>query len=433
MIEESGKAFLPNVVILGMGFVGLTLAMALCKNGIKVLGIELDAKLVDSLNSGETSVVDPGISECLAASLQGNLFRAIRVEEHWYRSEKPITFIVTVGTPLRDGRVNNNSILNAVHQIGLKLFDEDLLVLRSTVAIGTSRNLVLPKLRAIERKVYLAMCPERTVEGNALEELRLLPQIIGGIDEASSARAKTFFEQICDKTIVLSTIESAEFLKLANNTYRDLMFGFANELTVLANEIDISSREIISAANLDYPRSRIAQPGPSGGPCLEKDPWILHESGLELGVDLKITSAARTINESSTYDFVANALKEFEDILSDNSVGLLGLSFKGIPPVCDTRGSFALDLIKRLEGEKYSFYGFEPAGRVSVENCVTTDSIAELLEKVEVLIICTNGESFSTLPQLINSSAKTPKLIIDMWGVLKNISKDHEWEYRSWG
>lgn len=277
------------------------------------------------------------------------------------------------------------------------------------------------------------MCPERTVEGNALEELRLLPQIIGGIDEASSARAKTFFEQICDKTIVLSTIESAEFLKLANNTYRDLMFGFANELTVLANEIDISSREIISAANLDYPRSRIAQPGPSGGPCLEKDPWILHESGLELGVDLKITSAARTINESSTYDFVANALKEFEDILSDNSVGLLGLSFKGIPPVCDTRGSFALDLIKRLEGENYSFYGFEPAGRVSVENCVTTDSIAELLEKVEVLIICTNGESFSTLPQLINSSAKTPKLIIDMWGVLKNISKDHEWEYRSWG
>src|SRR5205807_1526903 len=121
------------------------------------------------------------------------------------------------------------------------------------------------------RRFGLAFCPERTIEGKAIPEMRSLPQIVGGLDDESADRAEALFRLITPKIVRVSSLETAEMIKLINNTYRDLTFAFANEVALIAERMGLSAAEMIRAANVDYPRSNIAQPGFVGGPCLEKD------------------------------------------------------------------------------------------------------------------------------------------------------------------
>lgn len=425
-----------QVVIVGVGFVGLTLAMALCRKDFTVLGIDKNEQLVKNLSLGITNVVEHGINQELSKYRNENRFQIISHKDKWSRPEGTVTFILTVGTPLAGKKMDSKALKESLIQISSYLKDGDLLILRSTVAIGTSRNLVQPFLDRLNKKVFLAMCPERTIEGNALTEIEKLPQIIGGLDEKSCEKAASFFSHICEKVIVLSTIEGAELLKLANNTYRDLMFAYSNELTTLSEKIGISSREIIEAANLDYPRSMIAQPGPSGGPCLEKDPWILYFSGAQLGVEMELSKASRMVNERSTYQFVQNIITSLFHKPNEIKLGILGLSFKGRPEVNDSRGSFARGLAEVLNAMNIEIWGFEPTGEIepAIPEIIISDSISDLLDYCDVVVVTTNHVSFQKIPDLIESKrAKSPLVLIDMWRIIDSSRLPENVVYRSWG
>jgi len=434
--QERDKDSHNKVVIVGVGFVGLTLAMALCRKGFMVLGIDKNQKVVSELSSGSTHIIENGINEELKRYRHGNRFQIIHHEDKWSRPEGTITFILTVGTPLSGNKMDSTALEESLIQISAYFRDGDLLILRSTVAIGTSRNLVQPFLETLNKRVFLAMCPERTIEGNALIEIEKLPQIIGGLDKESGEKASLFFSHICKKVIVLSTIEGAELLKLANNTFRDLMFAYANELTMLSEKIGISSREIIDAANFQYPRSMIALPGPSGGPCLEKDPWILSFSGARFGIEMELSKASRMVNESSTYGFVEATINDFFEKPKMIKVGILGLSFKGSPEVNDSRGSFARGLVGVLGSRNLEIWGFEPAGEIqpAIPEVIICTDIMHVINQCDVVIVATNHKSFKKIPDLIvNISRKSQLLLIDMWRMIDSSKLPKDVVYRSWG
>lgn len=423
-----------KVCVVGVGFVGLTLGVALTVKGISVRCIEKNTQLVENLNRGETDVFEPGLDEALTLALSDGLFEAYGIGENAKDLLDCNVFIITVGTPIRDRLVDLKLLSSAVDEIVPYLKDQDLVIVRSTVMVGATRDLVLPKLVATGLVIDLAMCPERTVEGSALSEIELLPQIIGALNEQSSNSASAFFSTICNEIILVDNLEAAEVTKLVNNTYRDVMFGFSNEIARIANGFNLSARQIIQAANKNYSRSNIAMPGPSGGPCLEKDPWILIQSANNLGISLNIAKSARLLNEEMISEFLRATLHDKKGI---SKVGILGLSFKGNPPTRDARGSAVYDVIKLVKAEypQISLVGFEPAGKVAAfeGDLKQLPSVEAVVENSDALIVLTNSHSFQQLNAVIGSLGKKDLLIIDFWNVVLKEALQAEQSLVSWG
>ena len=210
----------------------------------------------------------------------------------------PSIFVITVGTPLdKEGTINLDMISNVAHDIARNMGEDSLIILRSTVKIGTSKHIVAPILEKSGVAFDLAMCPERTLEGNAMRELYRLPQIIGADCEIAAERAASLFKSLTRTTLKVSSLETAEMIKLVDNTYRDVQFAFANEVARACETMHINGYEVITSGKLGYERTNVPLPGPVGGPCLSKDPHILMQSVADKGISLEITHACRLVNE----------------------------------------------------------------------------------------------------------------------------------------
>ena len=408
-----------RVCVLGVGFVGLTLSLMLNKKGFRVYGVDSNSALVQELNNARTNVLDPGIEELLKTGIEAQTIKFKHTSDDLQEIRDCNVFIITVGTPLLDGKVNMNHIKNALNEIIEYIQDDSLVILRSTTIVGAADSVVAPILENKSPSILLAMCPERTVEGTALQELSTLPQIIGAKNEVSFQRASEFFSFLGVEVVRVSNLRAAEITKLINNGYRDLMFGYANEIALLCQEIGVSAREVIEAANHNYPRSNIALPGPSGGPCLEKDPWILVQSGERLGVDLPITRSARLMNESIVCSFIKDKVKDHDQL---QKIALLGLSFKGVPQILDIRGSHSLEVLSffRTNSVNAKISGYEPAGKfqehlVDLEQC---QSVEEAIDNADLVLVLTNSDEFAGLESKINNLTTKNCQVIDFWGTL---------------
>ena len=404
----------PTVCVVGVGFVGLTLSVTLCDYGMKVLGWEKNNAIRAELAAGRTLILEPGLEEKLKLHTKSENFKAIN---SFQEARAASIFIVTVGTPIKNSSIDLTQIENALLQVAPALDDNDLVIIRSTTAVGTCRELILPLLQKTGKKVLLAMCPERTVEGRALDEMTSLPQIIGSDTEAGFIAAAKLFSAIGTEIVRVKNLESAELTKLLNNTYRDLMFAFANEIAEIAFEYDVNATEIIQAANHNYARSNIALPGLSGGPCLEKDPWILVQSGMMKGLGMEISASSRLVNERVLIKFLSRVLTDKNPPVK---IALLGLSFKGNPPTLDLRGSPVFSSLAYLR-ERYpnaEIRGYEPAGKTDLDNALlmTSGTLEETIEKADLMILLTNSRTFDSLPKIAGEYASKQCLILDYWG-----------------
>ena len=305
------------ICVLGLGYVGLTLAVTLADAGFVVQGVEVRDDLVNGLNNGSAHFSEPGLQHRLKRAINSGMlkcFSEIPV------SERKRIFIVTVGTPLSiDGVSRTDMITNVAHDVASALSDGDLVIMRSTVKLGTTRKVFKPILDDAGKSYDLAFCPERTLEGKALVELRHLPQIVGGITSQAAVRASQFFQFITPTVIRVSSVETAEMIKLVDNVSRDVMFGFANEVAAACDATGVSATEVITAGKLGYPRTNIPQPGPVGGPCLEKDPHIFAESLDEHGYRPSITLAARSLNEKQPENTIKFIKSIEEKVFSKSS------------------------------------------------------------------------------------------------------------------
>ena len=408
-----------EVAIIGFGYVGLTLGVALANSGLKVTGLEINSAIVESTNKGIPHFKERGLDVVLRRVVDDGMLLAT---ESIKDLSKSTVFFITVGTPLNsDGEINLESIKNASHQVAKIMPEDSLVIYRSTMQVGTARNIVKPILESYGKSFRLAVCPERTLEGKALEELRFLPQIIGGFDDIAKERATKIFDKITEKTISVSSPETAEVIKLVDNTYRDVQFAFGNEVASFCNDIDgVNAGEVVRLGKMGYERTNVASPGLVGGPCLSKDPHILFKSAASHGISMNLTKAARDINESMpkiAAEFIANKLNS----LSTPKITISGFAFKGIPETDDLRGSMSIDVMNALKIQipKCSFRIFDPIVELKALQNFSDKVYSNFDESIsdsDAIIICNNHEFFSSNDlRAMLSTNKRIKLVYDFW------------------
>ncbi|OAN38109.1 nucleotide sugar dehydrogenase [Mycolicibacterium iranicum] len=338
-----------DIGVVGLGYVGLTLATVLADAGNTVIGIEKRSDVVDQTNAGIPHFSEVGLGDALSRVTSSH--RLVAAHE-FSGAITCSTYIITVGTPLsNDGKVRLDMIEAATRQVAENMRDGALVILRSTVKVETTRRVVAPILEASGKRFDIAMCPERTLEGRALQELRELPQIIGAANPAASDRAAAVFQRLTSSIVKVSSPEAAEIVKLVDNTFRDVQFAFANEVARLCDAFGVNAHEVISSGKLGYSRTNVALPGLVGGPCLEKDPHILLQSARSRGINLEITSAGRLVNERQpleTVDFIGREIAR-RHLSSPLRVRVIGMAFKGIPATDDLRGSMSIKVLDALK------------------------------------------------------------------------------------
>ena len=393
-----------RVVIVGLGYVGLTLGVALARRGVRVHGVERRADVVELTNKGVPHFSETGLESALTAVVEDGRFSASQTTE----GVPPAGYyILTVGTPLRPGthEPRLDMIEHATHEVAAHMPDGATVILRSTVKIGTTRDVVRPILEASGKPFYLAMCPERTLEGDALRELSLLPQIVGGADPASAGSAAALFSRLTNTIVRVSSPETAEMIKLIDNTSRDVRFAFANEVARACDAVGISANEVIQFGKLGYVRTDVALPGLVGGPCLEKDPHILNASLDPFGIELEITAAARKVNERQPKETVDAVLEELgRRKQGPYTVLVAGIAFKGRPETDDLRGSMSLPVIQSLveSGTVAELRVYDPVvDRESLlalpyELTVVDDLMAGSVE-ADLVVIANNHPRFATI------------------------------------
>jgi UDP-N-acetyl-D-mannosaminuronic acid dehydrogenase len=342
------------VAVHGLGFVGLTLASVLASAGLLVVGVDSNPDVIERLKRGQPTFFENGLKSLLDSLSQTNPIHFTCDPDETNAD----IHIVCVGTPVYDTNTPDFSyVVQASEAICRNLKKGDLVVFRSTLPVGTSRKLIIPILEKSGLRVgvdfSLSFAPERTVEGNALEELRVLPQIVGGFDKISNELTAKLFGSITNTIVEVDSLEAAEMVKLLNNTYRDLVFAFANEVSKICDGLNLNAFKLIEAANEGYPRNPIPMPSPGvGGICLAKDPYLYTNPYAGTNHYLPILGkASRSINSTGHLD-VVEKIKRFCKLTGKDleriQILLIGLSFKGVPETSDIRESIAYKLVKAL-------------------------------------------------------------------------------------
>ena len=354
----------PTVAFVGLGYIGLPTAVVMANSGVDVIGVDVNAANVERINRAEVTIVEPGLEEELKLAIESGNFRATTEQVH------ADAYIIAVPTPFTENYdVDMKYIYSAAEAIAPKLEGDELVILESTSPPLTTKkmadkilelrpDLVADGAENPEGKpvIYFAHCPERILPGNAMEELRTNDRIIGGQTEEATKRATAIYATFCNAELLPTNDVTAEMAKLTENSFRDVNIAFANELSLIADNLDINVWELIELAN-HHPRVNILQPGPGvGGHCIAVDPWFIVSSDPE---NSKLIHTARKVNDGKP-QWVIKKVKEAIEKTGATKVAVLGLAFKA--DIDDLRESPALNIAVDIaeELENIQFFVAEP-------------------------------------------------------------------------
>lgn len=414
-----------SIAIVGLGYVGLTLAVTLADCGFRVYGIDVNADLIDNLEQGQAPFFEKGLDRYLKLHVGKNLKLTTSAADI-----AADIFIICVGTPVKgENKEPDLTALKAsTAMVGGLLEHNDLVVIRSTVPISCTREVILPVLEETSglkcgSDFSLAMAPERTAEGVALQELRDNPQIIGGFDQYSYDFTASVFNSMTDSIIDVSSLEAAELAKLMDNTFRDHLFAYSNNVAQLAEKLGVNIHQVIEAVNLKYHRNMIPKPSPGvGGPCLSKDPYILKSIMERHGLDTPLISCTREINESGPklmVDRLDQLLRQGgKSLETAKKISLVGMAFKGEPETSDLRDSTSVWFLDRLP-KKQNVCAYDPV--VSDDEISTLGirsvSLEDAFDQADAVVILNNHRSYYTwdLSSLL-PTMNTPAVVLDTWG-----------------
>jgi UDP-N-acetyl-D-mannosaminuronic acid dehydrogenase len=417
-----------EVVVLGLGFVGLTLSVFLAKNKKRVLGIETDSTVRDKLRSKKAHFYERDLDSSLRDVLKSENFIIFEKIPPRTKEQNRI-YIITVGTPFLEGEISSSALEKALIEIFSDVENGDCIVTRSTVGIGMATKFIVNPLTKMAKDVDVVVAPERTVEGVALQELGSLPQLVGGSPRASM-RMREFFSEVGVATVELGSLEAAEFAKLMSNSFRDLIFGVSNEYAMFANHLGLDFNTILEQSKAGYQRlSSLMKPGPVAGPCLSKDPKIFSRSGELVGFQMKITGAARDQNEHLASHVIDNIL----NYSKVSKIGILGLAFKGEPETNDTRDSFVNLLLEQLDLKDYSgeIQLWDPLGSELHSQFIKSAKYSELdfiVDECDVVVLQNSNLYFSSkdfINRLEKRKSNRKKLLVyQLWNCLPDEVND---------
>jgi UDP-N-acetyl-D-mannosaminuronic acid dehydrogenase len=419
-----------HLVVVGLGYVGLTMALVMADAGYKVTGVEQDSAKLKMLNEAVSYIHETGLESLLKNRLNNGFFPAQEIPEDGD------VFIISVGTPVETD-MNRNKVptmsylRDASRKIGAKLKPGNLVVLRSTVPIGTCRNEVSKILEESSGLVcgvdfYLAFAPERTAEGKALKELRNLPQIIGGFNTDSLEATVAIFKEITPTIVRVDSLEAAEMAKLMNNTYRDYVFAYANEMAKIASGFNLNIYDVIQAANKGYPRDPIPLPSPGvGGPCLTKDSHIFASVSGAVSLNPRFFVNSRITNESMHAHVAERVLQALEIAgknLSEVKILLCGIAFKGNPETGDIRNSSALDIFHELKNKVNAVFAYDAvasAQEIKGEGMLPVNWNTAF-KGIDAVLFLNNHRSFEDLdPESILHHMNEHPVLFDGWNLFR--------------
>lgn len=338
-----------TAAVVGLGYVGLPTAAIIASSGIKVHGVDLSQDIVDVVNAGDIHIVEPDLDELVRNVVEGGQLvagtRPVPADVH----------IIAVPTPLgADKSPNLDYVLAAGRAVATVLEKGNVVILESTVPVGATEalrdllaearpDLCLPNQDSTDADIAVAHCPERVLPGSVLKELVENDRVIGGVSPTCAQKAKSLYEVFLKGECLLTSARTAELAKLSENAYRDVSIAFANELSLICDEVGVDVRELIQLAN-HHPRVNILNPGPGvGGHCIAVDPWFIAHSAPD---QARMISVARDINDSMP----AIVVKKLENLALENNVdtiACLGLAYKA--DIDDMRESPAIEVIRLID------------------------------------------------------------------------------------
>lgn len=346
-----------KVVVLGLGYIGLPTALFFAKFGYNVVGVDIIEETVKKLRNKEIPFDEPGIKELFSDASNNIKFET--------KPEEGDAFIITVPTPFLKNKTIDEKYINAAfNDISSLLKEGNLIILESTVP-----PMITEKLKAkienlgfkVGESIFLAHVPETIIPGNMIKEFRENKRLIGGYTENCSEVAKKIYEPIVKGEVIKTDLRTAEFVKVIENTYRDVNIALANELMHLAEEMNIDIYEAIEIAN-KHPRVNIHKPGGGvGGHCISVDPWFL--VGIFGKDKAKIVNLAREINDNQP-EYIYDRLNKKYDF-KGKKIGVYGLSYK--PNIGDFRESPSFTFIDVLKKNKIDYLSFDPYAKIKVE------------------------------------------------------------------
>jgi len=381
--------------VIGLGYIGIPTSIIAANAGFNVTGVDINSETVRSLNKGVIPIIEPHLDKAFKKVINKNFKVQIK-------PCKADIFIISVPTPFKKEFKNFPTpdisyILSAVESIIPFINENNLIILESTSPVGTTNNIaeiIFKGTGLSEDKLKIAYCPERVLPGNIIKEIKENDRVIGGINNESALEAQSFYSEFCRGEFKLTDTKTAELVKLAENSFRDVNIAFANELSMICSDLEIDTSELIRISNC-HPRVNILNPGPGvGGHCIAVDPWFIVSSVPDKSTLIR---TARDVNNQKT-EWVIERIKEFaQKFFYQNKrkplIGCFGLTFK--PNIDDMRESPALRVIKKLILDDYNITCCDP--NISFAKNINFNSSKYLVENCDIFVLLVAHKEFKSL------------------------------------
>ena len=395
---------------MGLGYIGLPTSIIAAKNGIQILGVDINPKVVEKTNAGELHIIEPGMEEILKEVVMSGMFRASTIPEVCD------AYFMVVPTPFKGNHEPDISYVEAATRSVIPYLKEgDLYVIESTSPVGTTElmaRIIYAERPELEGQIYIAYCPERVLPGNVIYELIHNDRVIGGLNPESTEKAINFYSQFVRGVLHKTNARTAEMCKLTENSSRDVQIAFANELSMICDKANINVWELINLAN-KHPRVNILQPGCGvGGHCIAVDPYFIT---AEFPAESQLIGKAREINNYKSFwcaEKVKNAMLEYE--LKNHRkpiVAMMGLAFK--PNIDDLRESPAKYVTTKVMQNCNNATIFVVEPNVKEHNVFKLTDYEEAYDKADIVVFMVAHDLFTSLPY------RKDKVILDFCGIYK--------------
>lgn len=415
-----------TISVIGLGYIGLPTAAVFASRKVNVIGVDVNQHAVDTINKGQIHIVEPELDIVVQAAVSQGYLKATTV------AEPADAFLIAVPTPFKDDYEPDLSyIKSAANAIATVLKKGDLVVLESTSPVGATEqmsawlaearsDLTFPQTHGEDSDIRVAHCPERVLPGHVIRELVENDRVIGGMTDKCSKASVELYKICVRGDCVITNARTAEMAKLTENSSRDVSIAFANELSIICDELDINVWELISLANR-HPRVNILQPGPGvGGHCIAVDPWFIVSKTPDLA---KLIHQARLVNDDKPSWVISKVEKAISDIvhnspktLADIKIACFGVAFK--PDIDDLRESPALDIAVELANKyKNQVLVVEPNIEYLPESLNSQGAMLLKLEtacaEADIVIMLVDHKEF----KLHQYEARVNQLIVDTKGI----------------
>ena len=397
-----------EVVTIGLGYIGLPTSALIASHGTNVLGVDINQKVVNTINQGKIHIVEPELDQIVSKAVAEGFFRA---------STKPKAadvYLVVVPTPFKGNHEPDISFVEAATKGVIPLLKKgDLYIIESTSPIGTTEKmekLIYSTRPELEGAIYIAYCPERVLPGNVMHELVENDRVIGGMNKVSTQKAISFYRKYVKGELYGTNARTAEMCKLVENSSRDVQIAFANELSLICDKADINVWELINLAN-KHPRVNILQPGCGvGGHCIAVDPYFIVS---DYPIESKIISTAREVNNYKSFwcaEKIQNEKLKFELKHGRKpKTALLGLAFK--PNIDDLRESPAKYIAQKVlqNSNNEEHYIVEP--NIESHSVYKLTDYKEATDKADIVVLLVAHKEFYFL------KLSKEKVVLDFCGI----------------